>query len=77
MKISVSKTFSINLRVRMAELNISATELSKKTNVSRNTINSCRSGKAKMIKFSTIEELCNGLCVQPTYFFKETDQHAN
>lgn len=71
MKISISKLFAKKLRVRMAELNISATDLSNKINVSRNTINYCRSGKARMVKFETIAELCKGLYVQPDYFFKE------
>ncbi|WP_375712424.1 helix-turn-helix domain-containing protein [Limosilactobacillus vaginalis] len=55
----------------MAELNISATDLSNEINISRNALNLCRSGKAKMIKFETIAELCKGLYVQPDYFFKE------
>ena len=55
----------------MAELNISATDLSEVANISRNTINACRSGKAKMIRFSTISELSKALYVQPDYFFKE------
>lgn len=68
---AISKLFAKKLRVRMAELNISATGLSEKINVSRNTINYCRSGKARMIKFETISELCKGLYIQPDYFFKE------
>lgn len=71
MKKSISKLFSKRLRVRMAELNISATDLSNEINISRNALNLCRSGKAKMIKFETIAELCKGLYVQPDYFFKE------
>lgn len=71
MKNSISKLFAKKLRIRMAALNISATDLSNKINVSRNTINLCRSGKAKMVKFETIAELSKGLYVQPDYFFKE------
>lgn len=55
----------------MAEINVSATELSEVTNISRNTINACRSGKSRMIRFSTISELSKVLYVQPDYFFKE------
>lgn len=71
MKKSISKLFSKKLRRRMAEINVSATELSEVTNISRNTINACRSGKSRMIRFSTISELSKALYVQPDYFFKE------
>lgn len=71
MKISVSKLFVENLNRRMGELQLTATEVSENCNLSRNTINTLREGKAKMIKFSTIGELRKALYVQPSYFFKE------
>lgn len=67
MKISVSKLFVENLNRRMGELQLTATKVSENCNLSRNTINTLREGKAK----STIGELCKALYVQPSYFFKE------
>lgn len=66
---SLSELFAMNLRVEMAKQNVHAKELSKKVNVSRNTINLARSGKAKMIKFSTITELSKALKIEPQQLF--------
>lgn len=71
MKNSVSKLFTENLNNRMDELHWTAVKVANNCNLSRNTINSLREGKAKMIKFSTIAELCKALYVHPSYFFKE------
>ncbi|WP_414152067.1 helix-turn-helix domain-containing protein [Limosilactobacillus pontis] len=68
---SVSTIFIKNLNKRMGELNFTAVKVSASCNLSRNTINSLREGKAKMVKFSTIAELCKALYVHPSYFFKE------
>lgn len=56
----------------MNELHFTATKVSKSCNLSRNTIETLHNGHAKMIKFSTIAELCKALYVQPSYFFKES-----
>ncbi|WP_304133710.1 helix-turn-helix transcriptional regulator [Limosilactobacillus coleohominis] len=71
---SLSELFAINLRVEMAKQNVHAKELSKKVNVSRNTINLARSGKAKMIKFSTITELSKALKIEPQELFKDEEK---
>lgn len=68
---SVSKLFTKNLNKRMDELHFTSTKVSRECNLSRNTINSLHLGKAKMIKFATIAELCKALYIQPSYFFKE------
>jgi putative transcriptional regulator len=71
---SLSELFAMNLRVEMAKQNVHAKELSKKVNVSRNTINLARSGKAKMIKFSTITELSKALKIEPQELFKDEEK---
>ena len=71
---SLSELFAMNLRVEMAKQNAHAKELSKKINVSRNTINLARSGKAKMIKFSTITELSKALKIEPQELFKDEEK---
>lgn len=62
--------FGRGLRMRMSELNISTTELSKRTNVSRTTITNCRSGNCKMLQFNTLEALCKELDCTPNELFK-------
>ena len=71
---SLSELFAMNLRVEMAKQNVHAKELSKKVSVSRNTINLARSGKAKMIKFSTITELSKALKIEPQELFKDEEK---
>ena len=71
---SLSELFAMNLRVEMAKQNVHAKELSKKVNVSRNTINLARSGEAKMIKFSTITELSKALKIEPQELFKDEEK---
>ena len=71
---SLSELFAMNLRVEMTKQNVHAKELSKKVNVSRNTINLARSGKAKMIKFSTITELSKALKIEPQELFKDEEK---
>lgn len=71
MKNSVSKLFTENLNNRMDGLHWTAVKVANNCSLSRSTINSLREGKAKMIKLSTIAELCKALYVQPSYFFKE------
>lgn len=72
MKKQVSEIFTNNLRQRMNELHFTATKVAENCNLSRNTIENLHNGHAKMIKFSTIAELCKALYVQPGYFFKES-----
>lgn len=68
---SVSTLFTKNLNKRMNELHFTATKVAADCNISRNTVNNLREGKAKMVKFATIAELCKALYVHPSYFFGE------
>lgn len=63
--------FARGLRMRMSELNITTTNLSKQTKISRTTITSCRSGKSKMLQFGTLNAFCEALNCTPNDLFKE------
>lgn len=54
----------------LAERQIKKTELSKVTGLSRNTLTTLASGKAKMIQFETIEEVAKALKIEPHELFK-------
>lgn len=64
------ESFGKGLRIKMAELNISVTKLSKITSVSRNTITSAKSGRTKMLQFETLNTLCKALGCTPNDLFK-------
>lgn len=68
---SLSEIFSENLRIEMVKQKVSATELTKQTSVSRNTINLLRSGKAKMIRFNSIDTVCQALSIKPSQLFEQ------
>ena len=55
----------INLDVVMAKNKISLQDLSKKVNITNSNLSILKNGKAKAIRFSTIEALCKELNCQP------------
>ncbi|KRN31130.1 helix-turn-helix domain-containing protein [Liquorilactobacillus mali] len=64
------ESFGKGLRIKMAELDISTTKLSKITSVSRNTITNAKSGRTKMLQFETLNTLCKSLECTPNDLFK-------
>jgi putative transcriptional regulator len=55
----------VNLDVMMAKRNISSGELAEKIGVSQANLSILKTGKAKAIRFSTMEAICRALDCQP------------
>lgn len=55
----------VNLDVMMAKRKISLNELSQKVQITPANLSILKTGKAKAIRFSTLELLCNELDCQP------------
>ena len=55
----------INLDVVMAKNKISLQDSSKKVNITNSNLSILKNGKAKAIRFSTLEALCKELNCQP------------
>ncbi len=55
----------VNLDVMMAKRKISLNELSEKVNITQANLSNLKTGKAKAIRFSTLEKICESLDCQP------------
>ncbi|MEN1760352.1 MULTISPECIES: helix-turn-helix domain-containing protein [Anoxynatronum] len=55
----------INLDVMLARRKMSVTELSERVGITMANISILKNGKAKAIRFSTLEEICKVLECQP------------
>jgi putative transcriptional regulator len=55
----------INLDVMLAKRKMSVTELAEKVGITMANISILKNGKAKAIRFSTLEEICKALDCQP------------
>ena len=55
----------INLDVMLAKLKMSVTELSEKVGLTMANISILKNGKAKAIRFSTLDKICEVLNCQP------------
>ena len=55
----------INLDVMLAKRKMSVTELSEKVGITMANISILKNGKAKAIRFSTLESICKVLDCQP------------
>lgn len=55
----------VNLDVMLAKRKMSLTELSEKVGVTMANLSILKTGKAKAIRFSTLEAICNILDCQP------------
>ena len=55
----------VNLDVMMAKRKISLTELSKRVDLTLSNLSILKTGKAKAIRFSTLEAICKALDCQP------------
>ena len=55
----------VNLDVMMAKRKISLTELAERVNVTPANLSILKTGKAKAIRFSTLEAICKELDCQP------------
>ena len=55
----------VRLDVMMAKRKISLTELSERLNITQSNLSILKTGKAKAIRFSTLEAICAILQCQP------------
>jgi putative transcriptional regulator len=55
----------VNLDVMMAKRKVSLNELSEKVNLTLSNLSILKTGKAKAIRFSTLEAICEALDCQP------------
>ena len=55
----------VNLDVRMAKRKISSGELAAKIGITQANLSILKTGKAKAIRFSTLESICKVLDCQP------------
>jgi len=55
----------INLDVMLAKRKISVTELSNRVGITMSNISILKNGKAKAVRFSTLEKICEVLDCQP------------
>lgn len=55
----------VNLDVMMAKRKVSLNELSEKINLTLSNLSILKTGKAKAIRFSTLEAICKALDCQP------------
>lgn len=55
----------VNLDVMMAKRKISLNELSKKVDITLSNLSILKTGKAKAVRFTTLEAICKALDCQP------------
>ncbi len=55
----------VNLDVMMAKRKISLNELSERVDLTLSNVSILKTGKAKAIRFSTLDAICNALDCQP------------
>lgn len=55
----------INIDVLLAKKNMSVTELTEKVGITMANISILKNGKARAIRFSTLEAICKALDCQP------------
>lgn len=58
-------TITVNLDVMMARRKMSSGELAEKIGISQANLSILKTGKAKAIRFSTLEAICKALDCQP------------
>ncbi len=56
---------SVNLDVMLAKRKMSLTELSEKVDITMANLSILKTGKAKAVRFSTLDALCRALKCQP------------
>lgn len=55
----------VNLDVMLAKKKMSVTELSERVGITMSNISILKNGKAKAIRFSTLDKICEALDCQP------------
>ena len=64
----------VNLDVMMAKRKISLNELSERVDLTLSNLSILKTGKAKAIRFSTLEAICKALDCQPADILEFVDE---
>lgn len=64
----------VNLDVMMAKRKISSNELAEKIDITAANLSILKTGKAKAIRFSTLEKICEVLECQPGDILEYTEE---
>ena len=67
----------INLDVILAKRKMRSKELSERIGITTSNLSILKSGKAKAIRFSTLDAICNALECQPTDILEYIDSPPN
>jgi putative transcriptional regulator len=65
----------VNLDVMMARRKMSLNELSEKVDLTLSNLSILKTGKARAIRFSTLEAICKALDCQPGDILEFADDH--
>jgi putative transcriptional regulator len=65
----------VNLDVMMAKRKMSLNELSEKVNLTLANLSILKTGKAKAVRFSTLEAICKALDCQPGDILEFAEKH--
>jgi len=65
----------VNLDVMMAKRKMSLNELSEKVNLTLANLSILKTGKAKAVRFSTLEAICKALECQPGDILEFVEKH--
>ena len=65
----------VNLDVIMAKRKMSLNELSEKVNLTLSNLSILKTGKAKAVRFSTLEAICKALDCQPGDILEFVKKH--
>lgn len=67
----------VNLDVMMAKRKISLNELSERVDLTLSNLSILKTGKAKAIRFSTLESICKALNCQPADILEYVEETVN
>lgn len=67
----------VNLDIMLAKRKMSLTELSEKVGITMANLSVLKTGKAKAVRFSTLEALCGALNCQPGDILEYTEDPAD
>lgn len=67
----------VNLDVMMAKRKMSSGELAEKIGITQANLSILKTGKAKAIRFSTLESICEALSCQPGDILEYREENEN
>ncbi len=67
----------INLDVILAKRKMSLTELAEKVGITLANLSVLKTGKAKAVRFSTLDALCRSLACQPGDILEFTEEESD